>query len=64
MPPTEEDLAGFQAMGQKFAEYAPHFTGPISAEESIRLQMEVIDRATVKEFGGQFVSQFGNKQWL
>lgn len=61
---TEEDVAGAQAMGAAFASYAPHFTGPITAEASVKMQMEVVDRATVETMGGQFVSHFGNKQWL
>ncbi|KAK3656521.1 hypothetical protein LTR56_002868 [Elasticomyces elasticus] len=63
-PVSEQDMAGGQAMGAKFAAYAPHFTGPITSEESVKMQMEVINKATVKTSGGAFVSHFGNKQWL
>ncbi|KAK5127942.1 hypothetical protein LTR85_005059 [Meristemomyces frigidus] len=63
-PMSEEDMAGAQAMGAAFARYAPHFKGPITAEESVKLQMQVIDKATVETMGGAFVSHFGNKQWL
>ncbi|KAF7347322.1 NAD(P)-binding protein [Mycena venus] len=45
------------------ATFAPHFKGPITPEESVRMQLEVINRWTV-EGTGAFVSQFGNKQWL
>ncbi|KAL1983774.1 hypothetical protein VTN96DRAFT_9946 [Rasamsonia emersonii] len=61
---TEEELKGRKAMGAKFKAYAPHFTGPTTPEESVRMQLEVIDRATVETYGGAFVSHFGNKQWL
>lgn len=41
----------------------PEFKGPITPEESVRLQLQVINGATVKDTG-KFVSQHGNKQWL
>jgi len=63
-PMSEEDIAGVQAMFAAFASYAPHFKGPITPEESVRLQMDVIEKATVETMGGAFVSHFGNKQWL
>jgi hypothetical protein len=47
-----------------FADYAPHFAGPIQAEESVKMQLEVLEKATVETSGGAFVSHFGNKQWL
>jgi hypothetical protein len=62
--PTEEEIKGRQAMGSKFKEYAPHFNGPITPEDSVRMQFRVIDKATVQTYGGEFVSHFGNKQWL
>lgn len=52
------------AMGAKFAEYAPDFKGPIGAKESVEIVASVIVKATVDSLGGQFVSHFGNKQWL
>jgi len=49
----------------KFAAYAPHFKGPISAEESIKAVMEVVEKASVDGGdGGAFISHLGNKQWL
>lgn len=63
-PMTEEEIQGTQAMGAQFADYAPHFKGPISIEESVRMQLGVIEKATVDTFGGSFVSHFGNRQWL
>lgn len=63
-PQTEEQIKSRQGMVAKFKEYAPHFTGPILAEESVRMQLAVIDKATVETYGGAFVSHFGNKQWL
>lgn len=53
-------------MPQKFLAAYPHFTGPITPAQSVDYVMAVVDRANVddKHFAGQFVSQFGNKQWL
>lgn len=43
----------------------PHFTGPITPEESVKLVMSVVDKAEASnEFAGGFVSHFGTKQWL
>lgn len=63
-PLTEKEIEGGKAMGERFKEYAPDFRGPISPAESVAFQMKVIERATVEEFGGGFVSHFGNQQWL
>ncbi|OQN98180.1 hypothetical protein B0A51_18995 [Rachicladosporium sp. CCFEE 5018] len=62
--PSSQDQAIMGEMGQKFGTYAPHFAGPITPEQSVRLQMEVIGKATVETQGGAFISQFGNKKWL
>jgi NAD(P)-dependent dehydrogenase (short-subunit alcohol dehydrogenase family) len=49
----------------KFAKYAPHFTGPITPEESVKAVLKVIDNASIeKGDGGAFISHLGNKQWL
>ena len=63
-PMSEEEIKGGQAMGAQFAKYAPHFTGPITPEESVKLVVDVIHKSTVENMGGEFVSHFGNKQWL
>ncbi|GIZ44679.1 hypothetical protein CKM354_000787000 [Cercospora kikuchii] len=61
---TEEQKKVIGGMMAQFAEVAPHWKGPITAEESVTKQLEVIQRATVEEFGGAFVSHYGNQQWL
>lgn len=61
---TEEELKGFEQMLAMFKDYAPGFTGPISPQQSVEMTLSVIDQATVEKDGGQFVSHFGNKQWL
>ena len=49
----------------KFAAYAPHFKGPISAEESVKAVMGIAQKASVEGGdGGAFLSHLGNKQWL
>ena len=62
--PNEADAQGRAVMGAKFKAYAPHFTGPMKAEESVRLMLKVVENATVETYGGDFVSHLGNKQWL
>lgn len=52
-------------MMPKFADYAPHFTGPLTPTESVNHVMSVINKASVENGdGGSYVSHFGNKQWL
>lgn len=63
-PMSEQAIQGAQAMGALFQEYAPHFTGPITPEQSVKMCLKVIEDATVETHGGDFVSHFGNKQWL
>ncbi|KAJ6452539.1 hypothetical protein C8R47DRAFT_998059 [Mycena vitilis] len=51
-------------LGPALFKLAPDFKGPISPEESVKMQLEVFDRWTVAETGA-FVSHFGNReQWL
>ncbi|EMC98748.1 hypothetical protein BAUCODRAFT_379497 [Baudoinia panamericana UAMH 10762] len=63
-PPTEQDMAGAQAMFAMFSAYAPDFKGPMQPAESVQMVMQVVDKATVETMGGAFVSHFGTKQWL
>lgn len=52
-------------MVKKFSEYAPHFQGPDTPEQSVRAVRSVIANASIaKGDGGAFLSHFGNKQWL
>ncbi|KAJ6541775.1 hypothetical protein B0H19DRAFT_958600 [Mycena capillaripes] len=60
---TAQQLEDFQKMMQALAEVAPHFKGPITVEESVKMQLEIIYRWTVEDMSA-FVSHFGNKQWL
>lgn len=52
-------------MGAKFAAYAPHWTGPLSPEDSVKAVMSVVEKASVEAGdGGSFLSHKGNKEWL
>ncbi|KAJ7665054.1 hypothetical protein DFH06DRAFT_1390303 [Mycena polygramma] len=62
-PPSAGTLEEMRLLGPVIAKLAPHFKGPITPEESVKLQLDLINRWTVEETGA-FISQFGNKQWL
>jgi hypothetical protein len=52
-------------MISKFAAYAPHFKGPMSAEDSVKAVLGVVEKASLEGgYGGAFISHLGNKQWL
>ncbi|RAH41255.1 NAD(P)-binding protein [Aspergillus brunneoviolaceus CBS 621.78] len=62
--PSEGEAEGRRRMVAKLQAYAPHFSSPMTMEDSVRWQLEVIENATVETHGGAFVSHLGNKQWL
>lgn len=51
---------------EAFSTIAPGFRGPEKVEKSVSDMLAVFEKATVEdpEWRGNFVSQFGNKQWL
>lgn len=59
----DKDSEESQAMSRSFAKVAPDFKGPITPEQSVKMQLEVLNRWTVENTGA-FVSHFGTKQWL
>ena len=61
---SEEAQKGAAGMVGAFADYAPDFRGPLTPEQSVSHVADVVNKATVETMGGQFVSHFGNKQWL
>ena len=63
---TPEQAGRFGAVfGRIVPQYAPTFKGLITPTESVSLMRRVIENAAVeKGYGGDFISQFGNKQWL
>ncbi|KAG1757029.1 hypothetical protein EDB19DRAFT_1900586 [Suillus lakei] len=46
--PTEKELEQFMVMIGKFRNQYPDFTGPITPETSVQMQLEVINRLTVQ----------------
>ena len=56
--------ADVEAMKAAFKEYSPTFDGPITPKNSVDMVLKVIENATVEKYGGEFVSHYGNKQWL
>lgn len=54
-PPPPDVLPKILAMRAAFQRVAPHWTGPMQPEESVRLMLGVLDRATIED-SGSFVS--------
>ncbi|KAF8204483.1 hypothetical protein K438DRAFT_1580049 [Mycena galopus ATCC 62051] len=64
MLPTETEAAEeWKMLLEAGLKFDPDFKGPITVQESVKMQLEVIDRWTVEQ-SGAFVSHFGNKQWI
>lgn len=61
---TPEQQQKVAPMFAKFQEYAPHFKGPITPEESVKSVTKVFENATPEKDGGAFVSHTGNDMWL
>ncbi|KAF8215029.1 hypothetical protein K438DRAFT_1561737 [Mycena galopus ATCC 62051] len=61
-PNPADSLEELKMMEPLLAKF-PDFKGPISAEESVKAQLEVFNRWTVEQTGA-FVSHHGNKQWI
>jgi len=62
-PPTPEELEGYKQMVIAFKQIEPSFEGALTPEQSVKLQLDVINKTTVKDTGA-FISHHGNKQWL
>ncbi|KAJ7726931.1 hypothetical protein B0H16DRAFT_1735431 [Mycena metata] len=61
--PSEKFMAQVMAFIPAAMKQFPDFKGPITPEESARMQLEVIHRRKVED-SGAFVSHLGNKQLL
>lgn len=62
---SEEEIQKAMAMGAKFMQYAPHFTGPAQPEDSVRDMLKVIENVSLANGdAGAFISHLGTKQWL
>ncbi|KAF3019846.1 hypothetical protein E8E14_013366 [Neopestalotiopsis sp. 37M] len=62
---TAEQIQSMQKFGAKVMQYAPHFRGPITPEESVRHMRSTFEKVDIESgYGGAFVSHFGDKQWV
>ncbi|KAI1357451.1 hypothetical protein F5Y08DRAFT_324305 [Xylaria arbuscula] len=62
---TPDQLQSAMTLMGKFQQYAPNFTGPGAPKDAVRDVINVWEKAGVDNGdGGNFVSHFGNKQWL
>lgn len=49
----------------KLQVYAPDFKGPTPVDEAVRTMRSTWEKISIDSgYGGAFISQFGNKQWL
>jgi len=49
----------------KITTYAPHFKGATPVQEAIPVIRSTWERISIETgYGGAFISQFGNKQWI
>ncbi|USP81336.1 NAD(P)-binding protein [Curvularia clavata] len=60
---SDERLAAFKLLSERFLKYEPNFTGPISPEESVEKQLMVIHNITLRD-SGAFLSHHGNQRWI
>jgi len=61
--PTPIQLEAYKEMLASFRRVKPDFAGPLTPEESVRLQLKVIENLAEKD-NGAFLSHNGNKEWL
>jgi hypothetical protein len=55
VPPSEEQMKDIMEMFALFKTMYPHWTGPMTAPESVKLMLGIIDNLTVQD-SGKFVS--------
>jgi len=61
--PTDADLELYNKMIAGIKKIVPEFERPLTPEESVKLQLEVIKNVTVKD-SGTLISHHGDKNWL
>lgn len=62
--PPEQQQSLMEVMG-KFVAYAPDFKGPTAVDEAVRVNRAIWEKISIDGgYGGAFISQHGNKQWL
>ena len=53
----------FQVMLAQFQKEKPDLTGPISPEDSVRMQLEVVSKLD-GNMSGKFLSHHGDQNWF
>ncbi|KAK5064439.1 hypothetical protein LTR84_000272 [Exophiala bonariae] len=62
---TPEQIQSLMGFMTKIAAYAPDFKGATPVEEAIPIMRSTWEKITIEDgYGGAFISQFGNKQWI
>lgn len=62
-PASAQELAAYQVLFTQFQRVKPDLTGAITPEDSVRMQLEVVDRLDDK-MSGAFVSHHGDQNWF
>jgi hypothetical protein len=58
-------MAAAGALMGKFQSYAPDLKGPDTPTDAVKAVLSVIENSSIENgSAGDFVSHFGNKQWL
>jgi len=62
---TPDQIEGLMGFVGKLSAYAPHFKGPTPVDEAVRTNRSTWEKISIDSgYGGAFISQYGNKQWL
>lgn len=62
---TPEQTQGVVGFMEKIKIYAPEFKGPIAVDEAVRVILATWERLSIEGgFGGKFISQHGDRQWI
>ncbi|KFY37273.1 hypothetical protein V494_04854 [Pseudogymnoascus sp. VKM F-4513 (FW-928)] len=62
---NEEDLKRLGVVGAKTIAYAPHFKGPVPAEEAAERVLAIVERSKLEDGkAGTAVSQTGTDKWM
>lgn len=62
---TPEQLQSIQGFMGKIMKYNPEFKGPIPVDDAVKTIIATWERISIEDgFGGAFISQFGDKQWV
>ncbi|KAK2610270.1 hypothetical protein N8I77_003718 [Diaporthe amygdali] len=61
---TAEMNEGVEELWAAMKRYAPHFSGPITPDQSVAMVLDVVDKATIKDHGGRMISHLGTTRWL